>query len=965
MNQWKFFKYFKYFLFFAFWFFSPEIFAGVFDVMPTDKSKQYLGIIFGGNVGAISLGGGSNPMLSKMFQYFNVIVLGIGVLILSWVGIVALVNTAREGEAMGKKFSLWVPLRGLFGMLLLIPSPGSGYSLIQMTVMWIVLNGIGAANAVWTIVLNQLALGVPSVGNIPINISNGQLDGLARSILMAETCMNSFNQFKQSSLYQNYGPVRIIVTAQPIQYSPNANKPTTLTQSAIISVGVPNPGNPSTADPVLGNLCGSFTVTTSICQPNTDNPNNNICLDTFNLASVAQRLNFKVGALLAMFNVISPAATSLASGSNPANGFFSASYDAYRSGIAALAGGVNMAVAQPNVIGSPGYVPPTIKGPGNISGPTVGYSINPVTGLPTAAGLASEVGGQAQGSVSGAQTTGQAIENAGFGLMGEVGTNTAATVAAPAVVGAGVGALATGAAVQGAGAVSGEALYGAGYVAGGVGGLASEAGQGAANLGISGANAAIGAGSTVANKSIEAGTNIANQASNFGVNTAQSAVNTGYNIANYAVQNWEQQSQVVPVTQTQVNNLLQVGWIHAGSYYYSLSQSSAQNPLGNELQNIPSPLSPIPNQAAALFPGNPPQEWSSAVYNQLGSDANRVAFNNALTNANQYYLADHNFTPATTLPSLGSGQASTGNQFMDQIVNALSASFRQPIMDFIQNELMGTGSIVQGSIDPLVTIGRFGWTMMVAAEISVFVVIALCFTLLLALAAGSCLSPMAWAINALAMQIFGMVFAVMVLLWTAGATLGVYTPLIPYIIFTTTAVGWFLVVAEALVGSPIIALALVQPGGEELGNIKEGLGLVANVFIRPTLMIFGFILASGILRGALTLINFGFMKAVNDSVLPTVFSIIPTIGIYTFLVVGVVNQAFGLIYELPNKIMSYMGLRHEGFKPDTMIGEAKRGFESGAAVGKAGVQAMSEKGLAAYGKMADKIPHRKGIGGVL
>ncbi len=915
MKSYNFIRYFiKYFLLFLCFAFSSELCAqGVFTVLPTDKSVQYLGIIFGGNVGAVTLGGGANPMLSKMFQYFNVIILGFGVIILAWVGLVALVNTAREGEAMGRKFSLWVPIRGLFGMLLLIPSPGSGYSLIQMTVMWIVLNGIGAANGIWTIILNQLALGVPSVGAIQINIANGQLDGLARSILMSLTCMNSFNQFQSSSLYQNYGPVRIIVQAQGIQYAPNQNAPTTLSQAAIVSVGVPSLGNPSVPDPTLGALCGSYNVNTSICNAaSTSSTNTSACQGTFNAASITQRLNYKVGAMLAMFNVLGPAATQVATSSTPPqNGYFSAAYDAYRSGIAALAGGVNMPVGQPPTIGSPGFTAQNL-------------------GLSNAGGQANAwFQGQVSTNEAGLKSTGPALQN--YGALGQGGYQTTAQ----AIGMGGGGAMGTGQATTAAEAAG----IGTAQAAKGV---ATEAGLYAAAPAILGGSYAV-----------------------------QYAAPTIANVGNFAVQAWEQQSQVTPVTQTQVNNLLQFGWIHAGSYYYSLSQSSAQSPLGGDLQNIPSPVSQtqIPTQTGTLVANVQPQEWTAAVYSQLGNDANRSAYNNALINANQFYLADHNFTPATSLPSLGSGQASTGNQFLDQIVNALSSSYRQPIMNFIQNQLMGTGSLIQGaSTDPLITIGTFGWTMMMAGEISVFVVIALCFTLLLALAAGSCMSPLAWAVNALAMQIFGVILGVVTLLWTAGATLGVYTPLVPYIIFTTTAFGWLLVVTEALVGAPIVALALVQPGGEELGNIKEGLGMIVNVFMRPTLMLFGFILAAGVLRGGLTLINFGFMKAVNDSVLPTIFSIIPTIGIYTFLVVAVVNQAFSLIYELPNRIMTYMGMRHEGFGgqvAEKMTGQAKEGFQAGAQMAQKGVSAMSEKGMAAYGQVSEKLgkAKRTSIGG--
>ncbi|MBT6207420.1 MAG: DotA/TraY family protein, partial [Francisellaceae bacterium] len=142
---------------------SPAV-AGVFEVVPSDQSLRYLAQLFGGQVGNVSLGAGTAPALSAMFEKFNLIVSTVGILILGYITILSTVNTAQEGSAMGKKFSgIWTPFRSVTGMILLVPSPSSGYSMIQSLVMWIILQSIGAANTIWNVVLEQNAAGRSAV----------------------------------------------------------------------------------------------------------------------------------------------------------------------------------------------------------------------------------------------------------------------------------------------------------------------------------------------------------------------------------------------------------------------------------------------------------------------------------------------------------------------------------------------------------------------------------------------------------------------------------------------------------------------------------------------------------------------------------------------------------------------------------------------------------------------------------
>jgi conjugal transfer/type IV secretion protein DotA/TraY len=746
----------------------PEVLAAIFDVSPSDRSKQYLGTIFGGSVGNISLSGDFNPTLSLMFERFNFIIVTVGITMLSYTGIMSVINTAREGEAMGKKLSLWVPLRSILGMLLMVPGPTSGYSIVQMTVLWIVLNGVGAANQVWGVVLDQLARGVQATGTIEMKLHPNDLKPTATKILYASVCMSSINNY-MTNLFSPTGPLRNqskvrLYTQRFIDYSlPTAASyaevpdNTTITRSAIVNVGIQD-----AADPNLQSLCGSFTVTATLTKQPACNPaNGTICPNvntTFNTATLAKKLNIKIAALSAMFTALEPAAQIL---------------------------------ADPNPI-TDQFTPPD---PGYMSA-------------------------------------------AGTAYLGQLSQ------------------LATGLQVA-ATPLSGNA--------------------------------------------------------------------------------WEQ-----TLTPPQPTNIYQIikslGWIHAGSYYYTMARSTIatldpetippfQGPTAN-----PEPPSPTISgtsqsdiSADITLPAalNNIINKAGSMQTKYGPLTNKAILVTGINRAYNYTLTDSGI--ASGANALTVGNRDTGNGIMNALVNTIGSAIRNPMLNYLSKISNN------GTDDPLLSIGQFGSDLMLVGETSVFAGLIIALGISLGSSAVSCMSPFAWGFNFLFMQLIPAMYALLIIMWTMGATLGIYTPLVPYLIFTTTAFGWLIAVTEAVVGAPLIALGLVHPTGEELGQASKALAIVANLFLRPTLMIFGFVLGAGILRAAIQLVNFGFVTAVGQSTVPTLFSIIPVVGIYTMLIIGLVNKSFSLIYMLPNQIMRWMGGAPEegGGSPAELIGEAKKGFEGG------------------------------------
>lgn len=144
----------------------------------TDESYKMLHYIFGDMVQALAEGADPNTVeaganvLATMFGFFNSGLLVVAGLIVTYVALMGVMNTASDGEAMGKDWSsVWTPIRIVAGGLVLLPTT-SGYSFIQTIVMTFTLWGVGMANGVYsagmaTSVLspNGLVQGVNDPGN--------------------------------------------------------------------------------------------------------------------------------------------------------------------------------------------------------------------------------------------------------------------------------------------------------------------------------------------------------------------------------------------------------------------------------------------------------------------------------------------------------------------------------------------------------------------------------------------------------------------------------------------------------------------------------------------------------------------------------------------------------------------------------------------------------------------------------
>jgi len=166
----------------------------LFTPASDDRSLQYLYRLFGDMNGL--LGGGQSVAFSlfgELFRTFNTIALSIGTLIVVYTTIVGVLKTAAEGEFLGRQWnSLWIPLRMVLGIAALVPTP-SGYSGLQIVMMWVIMQGVGAADQVWSTALRYVSvIGSPYTQSVQIPTMGVKIN--MQNVFAMLACDQSMNQ---------------------------------------------------------------------------------------------------------------------------------------------------------------------------------------------------------------------------------------------------------------------------------------------------------------------------------------------------------------------------------------------------------------------------------------------------------------------------------------------------------------------------------------------------------------------------------------------------------------------------------------------------------------------------------------------------------------------------------------------------------------------------------------------------
>lgn len=115
-------------------------------------SSVFLNEIFGPLFPSANGGGVEATVFSSVIGYFNIAMLAVGGILFFYNMTAGLLQTAHEGEVLGRRWSsLWAPIRVIFAVGLMMPVPNlGGYNTIQAAIAYVVRGSTMMASMIWT-----------------------------------------------------------------------------------------------------------------------------------------------------------------------------------------------------------------------------------------------------------------------------------------------------------------------------------------------------------------------------------------------------------------------------------------------------------------------------------------------------------------------------------------------------------------------------------------------------------------------------------------------------------------------------------------------------------------------------------------------------------------------------------------------------------------------------------------------
>lgn len=157
------------------------------------------------------------------------------------------------------------------------------------------------------------------------------------------------------------------------------------------------------------------------------------------------------------------------------------------------------------------------------------------------------------------------------------------------------------------------------------------------------------------------------------------------------------------------------------------------------------------------------------------------------------------------------------------------------------------------------------------------------------------------------------VFALSFSLISTGYALAGYLPMVPYILWLGSMIGFLILLVEAIFAAPILAFTHIIPDSDGLvGRAGQGYMLILSMTLRPALMVMGLVASIVLMKPIGFFINETFEAAYNLAVFQRSGwgGLTLTIGgciLYFVVLVSTIHRVFSLIHAIPDSIMRWMG----------------------------------------------------------
>lgn len=930
-------------------------FDTIFAVDAGDVSISFLAAMFG-NVSTV-LVGGSNQVVSQMFMVFNAGIIAFVTALVFYTLTMSVINTAQDGNAMGQKVSTWIVLRIVAGMSALIPQY-NGYSLIQVLVMWSVVQGVGFADSIWSQALDTMkdyggAMAVPSqtqdavYGDIATIATGGTTknavpvdltgDTTASEIFAAAVCARAkYNQKLEDSnssggtapSIADYGYFRTSVYADA-----NTDDDTSATDE-IWCFGGPKNSVSGTCDA----SCGEFKV-------------------TYGTGS------FYAQALGDMILVTAPAAVS--------------QYDSFVSACEADSDKCKLGnnngdsdfttgCGQIDSNGNPEYSQSSVCIAANIlnSGASTYYS----TSL---ADRISNDSDQDDSWITSAKNTGWAMAGSHYVNISGGGSTTTQYSYSELVPPTTITAVPDNTAAGGTWATSysNSAWYKVYKNMLQPSPSCTASGDACAALAQymvstnAWANYMIGQAMNLNTDSMGCDTQITGRSGLFGVPVVTSSC-TGTGSSNSIALTYDK------FTAYMLQSLIS-GYRASGG-----TGSYTNNPFGH-LGTGKSLM--FPETSEGDFTTFPLYLWSLLTQNiavlsgidlyrndktgkifakdmsaipSLNTGCLKVASLCSSSNSDSTYQGcldaaiQYNCVSTSNIGLLGGVRALSKEQLVDPLysmaivgqtfIKYSTAYWGATIKEVYRKTTKLAGAYTGVGIATATGMSALSWAAVMAAggwDVSGA----------FAILTGAAISTyqLLFQIDKVVMEAYlPLGSAVALVFFLLGIVLGVYLPFIPFLLFLFGVINWLISVIEAMVAAPLVAMGITHPEGHDLlGKAEQSIMLLLGVFIRPTAMVIGFVIAVTLTYLMMQFLNYGFVytanpllasAAVNSSDSFNMIAIVGILLVYAYVAIEVINQCFGMIFQVPDKILRWIGGPQEQSNVGQMMQSVKGGVQSGA-----------------------------------
>ena len=156
-------------------------------------------------------------------------------------------------------------------------------------------------------------------------------------------------------------------------------------------------------------------------------------------------------------------------------------------------------------------------------------------------------------------------------------------------------------------------------------------------------------------------------------------------------------------------------------------------------------------------------------------------------------------------------------------------------------------------------------------------------------------------------------FQVITVIIPIATMFAISMPMTPLITFTSAILTWVSQSVIAVFAAPLLAIGLISPG-DGLGRAASSLFLVINIFLRPMLNVIGLVAGAKLFNIAYYYLTNVYFAAVQDvftiigddkSIIAAIASIM-FLYIYAFMMVSACTRCYGLVYLLPDKVLTWV-----------------------------------------------------------